>query len=138
LDFEITTLGRVKRGVSVTKGSGTMKFFITILTIIVIGTVIWVPFALWMGFYSVYSYPPSKEHPKGATLLVHREEAEPMFNSPDYVPEKHEPQPDEKRGGIGFQGAPTTKRSLQTRTIVELPYVDWAYKKSIMPKPANK
>jgi len=115
-----------------------MKFFFTILTIIVIGTVIWVPFALWVGFYSVYSYPPSKEHTKGATLLVHREEGEPMFNSPDYVPEQNESQPDERRGGIGFQGAPATKRSLKVRTIVELPYIDWAYRKSLPPRPASK
>ena len=108
-----------------------MKFFFTVLTIIVIGTAIWFPFALWTGFYSVYSYPPSKEHPKGATLIVHREEAEPMFNSPDYVPEKHEPQSDETRGGIGFQRSMGIKHSLQARTIVELPYIDWAYKKSL-------
>ncbi len=108
-----------------------MKFFFTILTIIVIGTVIWLPFALWVGFYSVYSYPPSKEHLKGATLLVHREEGEPMFNSPDFVPEKHESQPDGKSGGIGFQGAKATKRSLKMRTIIELPYIEWAYKKSL-------
>jgi len=107
-----------------------MKLFFTILTIAVVGSVIWFTFALWAGFYSVYTYPPSKEHLKGATLIVHREEGEPMFNSPDYVPEINEPQVDDKKSGIGFQRSAGPKQSLQARTIIELPYIGWAYKKS--------
>jgi hypothetical protein len=94
---------------------------------------LWFVFALWVGLYAFYSFPPSsKEHPRGVTLIISRDEWEPMFNSPDYVaPERHSA---EKRGSIGFGSAPKPKRPLRIRTIVELPYIDWAYKQSLKPQ----
>jgi hypothetical protein len=107
-----------------------MKAFFTLLTAVVIGAAIWFVFALWAGLYSVYSYPPSKEHSKGVTLIVKREEGEPVFNSPDYVDRQGPAK--EKQGGIGFEKAGSKqRRPLKMRTVVELPYVEWAYKKSL-------
>jgi hypothetical protein len=107
-----------------------MKVFFTLLTIAVVGTTIWFVFALWVGLYSIYSFPPSKDRPAGKTMIVHREEGEPTFNSPDYVPPKQELK--EKQGGIGFEKTSSKqKRPLKMRTIVEVPYVEWAYKKSL-------
>lgn len=109
-----------------------MKFFLTLLTIVVVGTVIWFAFALWVGLYSVYSYPPSKEHPDGVTLIVNREEGEPTFNSPAYVPEQ--PKPTEPHSGIGFESSKRNRRPPELRTVMELPYIEWAYKKSLPPE----
>ena len=106
-----------------------MKFFFKLLTVVVMGTLIWFSFALWVGLYSVYSYPPSKEHPEGKTLIVNREEGEPMFNSPTIKPA--EPPPEEKGNGIGFERSKVTRHPVETRIIVKLPYVKWAYEKSL-------
>lgn len=105
-----------------------MKVLTWIVVIVLVGTVLWVAFGLWSGLYSVYSFPPSKEKPKGVTLLVSREEGEPMFNSPDYVPPPKKPVENQ---GMGFSTIEMPKRPLRRRTIVELPYIEWAYKQSL-------
>ena len=113
-----------------------MKFFFTLLTIIVIGVALWFPVALWAGFYSVYTIPPSKEYPRGTTLVVHREGAEPMFNSPEATPNKNEQRSERTRSERGVQELP--KQSMRKRTVLELPYSDWAYRKSLPPEPITK
>lgn len=97
--------------------------------LVAIGLGIWVGFALWTGIYSVYSYPPSDDHPGGATLLITRDAGEPMFNSPDAKkpPKKAPP----KTTGIGFAAPVRAGRPVAIRTIVELPYIKWAYEKSL-------
>jgi hypothetical protein len=105
------------------------KLFYVVL-IVVLGTVAWFAFAIWIELYSVYSYPPSKDHPEGATLIIKREEWEPKFNSPDYKA----PPRDETKKGMGWSpssGRPKTP--IRLRTIVKLPYVEWAYQKSLEP-----
>jgi len=91
----------------------------------------WFAFAIWTGLYSIYAVPPSPGDPDGSTLIVAREEGEPMFNSPQY---KAPPKKVEKSGGIGFGSANRPKRALDQRTIVELPYIDWVYQKSLEPQ----
>ena len=100
--------------------------------IIVIGilVVIWFTFAFWTGIYSVYSIAPSPPDNLGATYVVSREEGEPLFNSPEYVP----PAPkasDEDGKGMQFSTIAAARRPIKARTIVKLPYIDWAYQKSI-------
>ncbi|HEX9658172.1 MAG TPA: hypothetical protein VGB89_14805 [Bacteroidota bacterium] len=112
--------------------SGTVKKVFILLFIVGIGVGIWFAFALWTGLYSVYSFPPGKEHKDGVTLIVNRESGEPLFNSPDYV-EPPKPPPAE-RTGLGFGNIPMPKKPLSIRTIVELPYIEWAYKKSLPEK----
>jgi hypothetical protein len=92
---------------------------------------IWCAFALWTGIYSIYTYPPSRESPDGATLLVTREEGEPMFNSPHYTPPIQKPT---AQSGIGFTAVRKAKQPLAERTIVRLPYIEWTYKKSLEPQ----
>jgi len=104
------------------------------LLILTAGIVFWFTFAIWTGLYSVYSIPPSKENPDGATLIISRDEGEPIFNSPQRkIPEKKH----EKTGGIGFGGSERPKRPIDQRTAVELPYIDWAYQKSLETTPAE-
>jgi hypothetical protein len=111
-----------------------LKAISWILVIVVLGTAIWVAFALWTGIYSVYSTPPSASNPKGETLLVSRDAGEPMFNSPDYkAPET----PKSGRGALGFGSMDRKKRPLEMRTIAKLPYIEWAYKKSLEPPGAE-
>lgn len=108
-----------------------MKKLFVLLLIVIVGVCFWFLFALWTGIYSVYTFPPSNDHPDGATLIVSRDEYEPMFNSPDYKP----PQREEKsRGTYSFEKVTKGKRPLEVRTVVELPYIEWAYKKSIEPQ----
>ncbi len=92
---------------------------------------VWCAFALWTGLYSVYTIPPSRENPDGATLLISRDEGEPMFNSPHYTAPLKKPT---EHSGLGFQSVQKPKRPLNQRTIVKLPYIDWAYKKSLKPQ----
>jgi len=105
------------------------KLFYLVL-IVAVGVLIWGAFAIWTGLYSVYSFPPSKQLPEGRTLIVSRDPGEPMFNSPDYKPPEKKPA-ESKSGGIGFAPTPKRKTPLEQRTIVELPYIEWAYKKSL-------
>ena len=104
------------------------KLFYLIL-LVAFGLGIWVGFALWTGIYSIYSYPPTLENPEGTTLLISRDPGEPMFNSPDAkTPPKKKPQ---KNTGIGFGTPLKSKRPIDIRTIVTLPYIKWAYEKSL-------
>jgi hypothetical protein len=106
-----------------------LKWTFILAFVIVLAGAFWVAFALWTGIYSVYSYPPSRVHPDGVTLLVTREAGEPIFNSPDYVPPQAAS--GEQSKGTGFQSIPKGRRTVEKRTIVELPYIDWAYEKSL-------
>ena len=109
-----------------------MKRLFVLILVVAIGVGLWVSFALWSGLYSVYSYPPSTKHPNGTTLLVERAEREPMFNSPDRaIPP---PPPKEKSVGLGFSSGSIRPKPVEKRTIVELPYIEWAYKKSLEPE----
>lgn len=105
-----------------------MKKLFAFLSIILIAILFWLGFALWTGIYSVYSFPPGKEYPNGATLIVSRENGEPMFNSPDYVEPK---KPVDKEKGIGFGKTQGKKRPLSIRTVAKLPYIVWAYRRSL-------
>ncbi len=106
------------------------KLFYLIL-IAATGVLLWFAFAVWIGLYSIYSFPPTKDHPKGSTLIIHRSEWEPMFNSPQYVA----PPRTEQKQGMGWSPSSNRpKAPLNMRTIVELPYIDWAYKKSLEPQ----
>ncbi len=112
-----------------------LKWLLIIALVVGACLAFWVVFALWTGIYSVYSYPPSKQHPEGITLLVSREEKEPVFNSPDYRrPKKTE---SGQSGSMGFETMPKAKRPPEIRTIVKLPYIEWAYKKSLEPPAAE-
>ena len=114
------------------------KFFFYLSLIVALGLSIWVAFAVWSGLYSVYSYPPSKENPKGATLLIERQDGEPMFNSPEYKAPPEKPQ--EKKGGVGFgKTRIRSSKAIELRTIATLPYVEWAYQQSLPePPPGEK
>ena len=108
-----------------------MKKILVLLSVLVLAAVFWLVVAVWLGIYSIYSYPPSKEHVDGSTLIIQRDQGEPAFNSPDYKP----PQRPRPSGGVVNFGAlikPT--RPVSGRVVLELPYVEWAYKKSLETK----
>jgi hypothetical protein len=106
-----------------------MKKLFYLVLIVAGGLAVWVAFALWTGIYAFYTIPPGETaHIDGATILVSREEFEPMFMSPNYRAPKVE---SNKGKGIGFGSMPKPKRPIEKRTIVELPYIDWAYKKAL-------
>jgi hypothetical protein len=115
-----------------------IKKIIAFLVIASAAVLFWFAFAIWTGLYSVYTVPPSPGEPDGSTLIVTRESGEPMFNSPQYKPP---PKKVEKSGGIGFGSMNQLRRPLDQRTLVELPYFEWAYQKSLAPpteeNPAN-
>ncbi len=108
-----------------------MKTVLWVLIVVVLGSLLWVSVGVWSGLYSLYSIPPSKEYKDGVTFLVTRDAREPIFNSPDYkAPAK---EGSKKNTGIGFTDKSKGK-SLEERTILELPFLDWAYKKSLQPQ----
>lgn len=108
------------------------KKLLFIIAVLLAAVVFWFGFALWTGIYSLYSYPPSRDDPDGRTLIVSREEGEPMFNSPSYTPPPKKEEP--KSGVFNFEGQMRKKKAIDTRIIVELPYIEWAYKKSLQPQ----
>jgi hypothetical protein len=113
-----------------------LKRIFVLALLVCIGIAIWGAFALWTGIYSVYTYPPSKEHPDGETLIVDRDQGEPTFNSPDHKepPKKAEPE----SGGLKFAPMKKPARPLAERTIVKLPYIEWAYEQSVKPETPEK
>ncbi len=111
------------------------KKFFGFLIVVVVAVLLWFGFALWTGIYSVYSVPPSRQEPDGSTLIVSRDEGEPMFNSPDYTPP---PRKKTTTGGIGFESLAKPRRPVDGRTIVKLPFIDWAYRKSLEKPEAAK
>ncbi len=112
-----------------------VKKTLIVLLIAFLAVVFWFAFAIWTGLYSIYTYPPSKDYPDGATLIVSREEGEPMFNSPAYKPPPRKTPPTQ---GLKFDTPFKLKRPISIRTILELPYIEWAYEKSLeSPPPEN-
>jgi len=101
------------------------------LLFVAFGAGVWCAFAVWTGIYSIYSIPPTHENPDGNTLIVSREDGEPMFNSPHYTAPLKKPT---ERSGLAFTSVQKPKRPLDQRTIVKLPYIAWAYKKSLQPQ----
>jgi hypothetical protein len=108
-----------------------IKWLLIIALILAVAAAFWIAFGLWTGIYSVYSSPPSKEYPEGVTLLVTRDQGEPLFNSPQYTPPPRKPA--SREGGLGFEALQMPARPLTLRTILKLPYIEWAYKKSLEP-----
>jgi hypothetical protein len=109
-----------------------IKKIIAFLLIASAAVLFWFTFAIWTGLYSIYTVPPSPGEPDGSTLIIAREAGEPMFNSPQYKPP---PKKAEKNGGIGFGTMSQARRALDQRTLLELPYIEWAYQKSLEPPP---
>ncbi len=106
------------------------RLFIFALVVVLAGA-FWLAFGIWTGIYSVYSVAPSKKLPDGVTLIVSRDPGEPMFNSPDVrIPP---PKPRERGSGLTFAPARKPARALEDRTVLELPYISWAYEKSLEP-----
>ncbi len=105
--------------------------------ILILAAAFWGAFAIWTGLYSVYSYPPSFQHKGGTTLIVTRDQGEPMFNSPD---RKTPPvkKSEVKVGGLTFGTVKKPVQPIKDRTILELPYIEWAYKKSLEPEPPSE
>lgn len=100
--------------------------------IVLLCAIFWGIFAVWTGIYSVYSFPPSNDYPDGATLIVSRDQGEPMFNSPDFKPPARKPEP--KGGGLRLAAAKKPSKPLKERILLKLPYVEWAYEQSIEPE----
>lgn len=108
-----------------------IKRLFVLLLLVALAGIFWLVFALWTGMYSVYSIPPSDDLPDGVTLIVSRDPGEPTFNSPDV--KAPPPKPRERESGLRFAPARKPARALKDRTILELPYVAWAYEKSLEP-----
>jgi hypothetical protein len=106
------------------------KAFSFFLVVAFLGA-LWFAFAIATGIYAVYTFPPTREDPAGKTLIVSREEGEPMFNSPHYAPPVKKST--KKQSGLAFTSVQKDKQPLEDRTIVALPYISWAYKKSLEP-----
>jgi len=101
---------------------------LTLLTAVL--TAVWIGLGLWVGYYSVYSYPPSETHPDGASLIIDRDDGEPLYNSPDYI------KPPRKKGGTGpgIKFGTTEFRRMkppELRTVLSLPFIEYAYMESL-------
>ena len=80
--------------------------------------------------WGFYSFPPTKENPKGATWVVSRYDDEPLFNAADRPapPPQEEPQP-EVRGMFGSE--PIQRDPIEKRIIFKLPFMKWVHKRGV-------
>ena len=109
-----------------------IRKFTVFLAVVGGALLLWMVFGVWTGIYAIYSVPPmTVAHPDGATIIISRDPGEPMFYSPDTPPpRKKEPSGKPKRG-IGFGAAPKATRPVADRIVLELPFIEWAYDKSL-------
>jgi len=111
-----------------------LKFLRRLLTLVLLLLVIaiaWFAFGLWTGIYTVYSYPPSEGKDDGRTMIISRDPGERTWDSPNAP--KPVPKKEAKGGGLQFGTLKKPPRPVETRIILELPYVEWAYRKSLIP-----
>jgi len=89
---------------------------------------VWVAFAvitatvLFHMFLGLYTLPPADAPPGGRTAIVWRAGGEPFFNSPDALCPR--------RGDASACRALALSRAPTRRTLLRMPYYDWAYRQS--------
>jgi hypothetical protein len=108
-----------------------LKYVLTLALLLLVIAIAWFAFGLWSGMYSIYSYPPTAGKDDGRTLIITRDAGERTWNSPDAP--KPAPKKEEKGGGLQFGTLKKPPRPAEERIILKLPYVEWAYRKSLMP-----
>ena len=110
-----------------------LRILFKLLILVALGLGLFSGLMFWAKFWEIYSIPPSKDRPDGATLIISRTEDEPFLNAPDRpLPKKEEDDdesPNTQKGMFG--GGPIKKKSVEERTIVELPYVEWLHEKAL-------
>jgi hypothetical protein len=112
-----------------------LRRLLTLVLLLLLIAIAWFAFGLWSGIYTIYSYPPSEGKDDGRTLIISRDAGERTWaspNSPKPIPKK-----EETGGGLRFGALKKPPRPVEMRIILELPYVDWAYRKSLMPLPPD-
>lgn len=104
------------------KLAGVVAVGILLFTVLMFGAKIW----------GVYSVPPTKEDPKGATLIISRNDDEPFLNAPDRPKPivVEEPQPQSQLPGIYPRG-PIKRRPVEKRIIVSLPFISWVHEEAV-------
>lgn len=108
-----------------------LRYLLTLVLLLIVVAMAWFAFGLWSGMYGIYSYPPSEGKDDGRTLIISRDEGERTWNSPNAL--KPIPKKEAKGGGLQFGTLKKPPRPVEKRIILELPYVGWAYRKSLMP-----
>jgi hypothetical protein len=108
-----------------------LKRLLTLALLLLVVAIAWVAFGLWSGMYGVYSYPASKGKDDGRTLLISRDAGERTWNSPNAP--KPVPKKVEKGGGLQLGTVQKPPSPVEGRIIIEFPYVEWAYRKSLIP-----
>jgi hypothetical protein len=106
-----------------------------LVLILAFGGFIFVGLMFWAKFWGIYSIPPSKEKPDGATWVVTREEDEPLMNAPDrpvkYPTEGLEEEEKPKRLKGIYEGEPVPKKPIEKRIIAKLPYINYFHEKAL-------
>lgn len=112
-----------------------LRYVLILALLLLILAIGWFAFGLWSGMYSIYSYPPSEGKDDGRTLIITRDGGERTWNSP--AAPKPTPKKEVKGEGLQFGTLKKPPRPVEQRIILELPYVEWAYRKSLMPVAAE-
>lgn len=106
-----------------------------LILVVAFGGLLFVGLMFWAKFWGIYSIPPSKERPDGATWVVTREEDEPLLNAPDrpvkYPTEAQEEEEKPKRLKGIYEGEPLAKKPVEKRIIAKLPYVEFLHEKAL-------
>jgi hypothetical protein len=108
-----------------------MKILFKVALVCGVGLLLFAALMFASGIWGIYSIPPTKENPRGATLIVKPYDDEPFFNAPDRPrpPESisFEPEPP---SGIYPRG-PMKRRPAEQRTIASFPYIKWIHDRAV-------
>lgn len=78
--------------------------------------------------WGIYCMPSNEKIPRGATLIVSRNDDEPFLNAPDRPIPK--PVEEKLRGPSMFGSGPIKRRPVTERMIVRLPYIKWLHEQA--------
>lgn len=110
-----------------------IKFLFKFAIVIAIGASLFAGLMFWAKFWSIYSVPPSKVNPDGATWIISRDEDDPFLDAPDRPKakpaEEHVNEPPRLKGM--YEGDPVPKKPPEKRIIFSLPYIELVHEKAI-------
>ena len=113
------------------------RLFKLVLFLAFVG-VLFVGLMFWAKFWGVYCIPPSEKNPEGVTLIVSREEDEPMLSASDRpIPKKDEEEDQPPRRRSMYEGTPRQKPPIEKRIIFKLPFIEYVYEQTKV-KPEKK
>lgn len=108
-----------------------IKILFKIAVVCALGVALFTALMFGAKIWGVYSVPPTKEKPSGATLIVVRYDDEPFLNAADRPRPPDTTEVEQPREWTMYPKGPMKKRPVHMRTVVSLPYIAFIHKEAI-------